>query len=75
MSPDLSFRRADVTPGNSQARRPRNEHDPAIIVEIAYQNGSWHRLVDNARRNTFATQMSIRITIGTKTFADGFRLF
>jgi len=76
-SPDLSFRPQALTvpPGKYQLRRAGNEHYPTMVIEVAYRNESWRRLVDDARRRAFAAQTSIQIVLGIKIYKHHFRCF
>jgi hypothetical protein len=76
-SPDLSFRPRALTvpPGKYQIRRAANEHYPTMVIEVAYRNESWRRLVDDARRKAFAAQTSIQIVLGIKIYNHHFQCF
>jgi len=76
-SPDLSFRPIELRapPGKFQVRRQADEHYPTIVVEIAYRNESWRRLVNDAGRKAFARETSIQIVLSIKIFKNDFCRF
>jgi hypothetical protein len=74
-SPDASFVPTTLTippalpqPNSISARKPQGVPFPTIVIECAYQNESWPRLLRDARTKTFAITTSIQVWIGCKIY-------